>query len=697
MAKKRSILFLLIFSLIFSIISLRATEVKALSIPGVVVTPNVIGVAADYKITFTINSNMLQGGVFTILFPTGTGIPCSSCNPYILAANLKVNGVSCMQNGVGDTVARKLNIYSPIPINAGSQVVLFISRGARITNPTAEGAYTLQVSTNVEPGFVTSQSYTLGKSEVSTPKVNLSSNIVSGKAAYIISFNAGPMSPLQQGTDSVSIVFPAGTYVPPAIKGSSIVVNGVPVNRDLISPNDNTVNIPLPVDILPTANVVVQFTLDAGITNPSSAGQKTLLVYTSQDSTQVHSLPYNIQDISMLTTQVIATPLSPDGENGWYVSIPIIAFIPRGSVDSMPVVYYKIDDQGNYTTYSTPFTMPVGIHTLYYYTVNTAYGETEQVQSKKFKINPAPPKLDITQPQGDIQISTTDYLVKGSVSDLSNISTLTLNGNPVQVVDSSFEVDVKLQEGTNTLNFVCVDDAGNKTSVNLNITVSSVVPKISISSPLAMSQIQEDSINVQGSVDIPSNVTINGDTVTLNSDGSFSYPFSLVDATSGFVLIKIVATSTESGLSANKTITLIYNPKPKALEVKLTIGSTTAVIDPGSATLNSTTTLDSAPYVDPNTNRTLVPLRFIAETFGATVNWDEGSKTVTITLNHKEIKLQIGNSTAYINGEEETLDQPPVIINSRTMVPLRFIAEAFGATVDWDDTTQTILITYPLS
>jgi hypothetical protein len=58
----------------------------------------------------------------------------------------------------------------------------------------------------------------------------------------------------------------------------------------------------------------------------------------------------------------------------------------------------------------------------------------------------------------------------------------------------------------------------------------------------------------------------------------------------------------------------------------------------------------------------------------------------------KEIILKIGEATAYIDGAEYELDVPASIIDGRTMVPIRFVAEAMDSVVDWDGDTKTVII-----
>ncbi len=95
-------------------------------------------------------------------------------------------------------------------------------------------------------------------------------------------------------------------------------------------------------------------------------------------------------------------------------------------------------------------------------------------------------------------------------------------------------------------------------------------------------------------------------------------------------------------------------------------------------------------------NRTMVPLRKIFQLLGCEIEWDQETKTVTAHSTNKTIKLTIGEEKAYIiennNSKEITLDSAPVIIENRTLVPLRFISESLGRDVGWDQKNQTAVI-----
>jgi len=93
-------------------------------------------------------------------------------------------------------------------------------------------------------------------------------------------------------------------------------------------------------------------------------------------------------------------------------------------------------------------------------------------------------------------------------------------------------------------------------------------------------------------------------------------------------------------------------------------------------------------------NRTMVPLRFIIENFGGDIYWNSTDSSIKIVFPEKEILMWVNNSIAYINGKKYILDSPPIIIGGRTLVPVRFVVEALGAYVFWNSTDSGVTIIY---
>ena len=234
-------------------------------------------------------------------------------------------------------------------------------------------------------------------------------------------------------------------------------------------------------------------------------------------------------------------------------------------------------------------------------------------------------------------------------------------------------------------------EPSNEVSIEIKDTTP---PTITINSPEDGAETSDDFVNVSGTItdDLSGidSATINGNSLTLNSDGSFSTTVSL---TEGDNTITITATD-KAGNKATKTITVVYKPKTVITlqpdNPYMTVNGVQQEIDPGRGT---------KPVIIPKWGRTVVPIRAIVEALGGTIEWDGTERKVTINFNGTVIELWIDKPQARVNGEMKWIDPnnhdvKPIIINSRTMLPLRFVAESLGCTVQWDAATRTITITY---
>ena len=119
--------------------------------------------------------------------------------------------------------------------------------------------------------------------------------------------------------------------------------------------------------------------------------------------------------------------------------------------------------------------------------------------------------------------------------------------------------------------------------------------------------------------------------------------------------------------------------------LKMTLGKTDYTVN------GEKKAMDVAPII--RNARTMLPVRYVAEALGAEIAWDGNTSTATLKTADTEIKITVGAAEATVNGQAVKLDSPAFIESSRTYMPVRFVAEALGATVAWDGATSTATIT----
>jgi len=101
---------------------------------------------------------------------------------------------------------------------------------------------------------------------------------------------------------------------------------------------------------------------------------------------------------------------------------------------------------------------------------------------------------------------------------------------------------------------------------------------------------------------------------------------------------------------------------------------------------------DQKPYIDAN-SRTLVPMRAPMEAMGVKVDWDADKRQAILDNNNTKVVFTIDQKVYQVNGKNKTMDTQAIIMSGRTCIPIRYAAEAFGATVSWDAPNRTAVIT----
>lgn len=142
-----------------------------------------------------------------------------------------------------------------------------------------------------------------------------------------------------------------------------------------------------------------------------------------------------------------------------------------------------------------------------------------------------------------------------------------------------------------------------------------------------------------------------------------------------FVLVLLVCITVSAGADSDVIVSMqINNPV-------MQVNGISTEIDQGRGT---------TPVI--TGGRTLVPVRAIIEAFDGTVGWEESTRTVTLGKDGEKIQLVIDSKVARLNGAVHTLDVAPTVINGRTMLPIRFVAEGFNIAVAWNGRTQTVTL-----
>ena len=303
-----------------------------------------------------------------------------------------------------------------------------------------------------------------------------------------------------------------------------------------------------------------------------------------------------------------------------------------------------------------------------------------------------PPSITITSPQDNSYINKDTITVKGLASDsLSGVDKLIINGEEVSIKENGeFEKEITLSEGENKIKIEAYDKAGNKQEKTLTLFLDKTPPTINTYIP---DEIYEPSLTITGSVqDNLSGINflrINGEDITISSNGSFSHTLTLYEGENTITF----ELEDKAGNKTRETFTVSYIKKVKRIILKLQIGNKIMLVN------SEPVEIDVPPTIVEG--RTLLPIRWVAEPLGADVGWDGKERKVTVSLNDTTIELWIGKSTARVNGVEKPIDPNnpkvvPMIINGRTMLPVRFVAENLGCRVEWNSITKTVTIIYEI-
>jgi hypothetical protein len=633
------------------------------------VTPTNQLATAEYRVVFntsTTGSLTANTDKINVMFPDHVTLPSN-----VVPGAITVDGTPCINVSVS---GQTLSIVTPVSISISTQVTVDITQNFGIVNPDSTGSFDISVSTSNDASPV-GTTFSISQSQVTQPAVQLTTTSSGQTAGYTVSFVTGASGALSGGVDKINIIFPVGTTMPSSISTSAITINNIPTTY--ITINGTTVTITIPMSIDANSSVTVIISESAGIKNPVTGGSFTLYVNTSKEPSSVQSAPYIIV-VTPITT-ISVSPATPDGLNGFYRTKPTVTFTTTSSIDTNPTIYYYFDTNQPGIFGGQPIVVPEGIHTLYYYAVDNQQHQ-EQTKSMQFKVDTIPPQLTILTPQNNAVLNSKTVTVSGVVDPGSTIK---IDGQNVTVdANGNFSQDITISGDSAVINIVATDPAGNTAQDVLQVSVDTTPPILTVTTPVAFQEIHKLPVTVEGQTEAGATVTVNGNSVEVGSDGTFSYDLATLGE--GEISVIQVVAKDAAGNTTAKQISVKYI---KQTVLKLQVNNSSALIN------TETVSLTSPPII--RDNRTLVPLRFISEAFGAKLTWDPIFQIIDITLGNDTIRLQIGKNFASVNGTRVALDTAPIIVKGSTLVPIRFISETLGSDVLWDSETKTVTIIYP--
>lgn len=300
-------------------------------------------------------------------------------------------------------------------------------------------------------------------------------------------------------------------------------------------------------------------------------------------------------------------------------------------------------------------------------TVDFGLIEAEKVKPVKVRLsNYGDIDADVKLEASDEWIVATPATLKIDKAKRTDIE-ISLDPNKVKP-NMSYEGTVKITWGTNDFQMI---------SVLARIKPDTTPPEITVDQFTEVTnQLQ---YTISGNVEPGASVWVNNIAATVEGD-KFKATINLLPAPSS-TNVEVKATDkykNTAKINAGKIINILNS------KVILIIGSEKMYVNDKEVAIKPAPTIVAG--------KTLVPLRAVADAFGASVNWDANTRTATIVLREKTIQITLDKDTAIVNGEVKAIGSKAVNIGGRVMVPFRFIAEALGAKVDYNAETKSITL-----
>lgn len=501
----------------------------------------------------------------------------------IAGGDVEVDGIKVQPGGV--TVEEKtktVKIVVPPETKIGGRntvEVKFDSR-AGIRNPRKAGTYRVNVYTSKDSESV-GESYRVGMSLLS-PVVSVSPNQAGEKSQYSIGFTTSANGSLQAGKDYLYLEFPSDTYIPNGISTSYVTVNGFKAQAVDSSRSKRTVTIKVPygITIGDATYVSIVFKAEAGIKNPDKGGEYRLEVSTSADSSMVKSKAYTVVGKKEDETSDGTGSSAEDEDEKLKV---VLSAYGTGKYASVKVSF-QADAFGTlsrgdkiYFLFPSNFTVPGSI------------------KPEEVKVN---------------------GLITEGLERMGQALVVTLPGG---------------------------FDLINKEKIEISIN-----PGVGIKTPA--------------------------------QEGVYSFFLY-----SSREINKITDYKVKISNNVQDTEEEPGDKMPAEGNIVFKIGSKTAYH--GKKVIN----LDVSPTIIKDF--TVVPLRALGDALGAETAYDGATRTVTVKYAQKVLVFYIDSNLVKVNDSWVVADIPATLLNNRVMIPARFVSQSFGAAVVWNEEAREVIIT----
>lgn len=613
----------------------------------------------------------------------------------IIAGDVEINGVTALPGSVEvDTKTNTLRIMVPpeVKIRDREDVVIRIDSRAGIRNPRKSGTYNLGVYTSADT-VNASIKCQVGLS-ITTPVVFVNPNGAREKGQYTIGFTTSREGALAARDGRIYLEFPVGTSLPSSISRSQVTINGESVRTISTSSKNRTATLAIPdgIYIGDEAYVNIVFKTEAGIKNPTSGGEYQIIVSTSADQGKIKSRRYEIVGSDKVEEKIEVA--EPDFQLSSYrpgekVSLKIVfkegALGDLRAGDKLHVIFpvaYEISGVPRLDEVQINGEKPKELELVGQSLVITLPDiEFRTYDSTEIKINAG---IQNPTAEGDYNLLLCSSL---NNSPLYN-QIIKIRETVVGEGEELPWVELTAKESGEKAGYIIFFEhtAGDLVAgdtISLTFPTGTVVPANLSRSWIKINGEIPEKVNVVGNklvLTLPEELKIEGSvTILIDLQAEIENPLSggsyclVIETSQGYFALSEAYQIGEALVEWQEN------------EIVFQIDSKTVYL--GKTKIE----LDVAPVI--LEGRAAVPLRALGDALGAETDYEALTRTIKVKYQDRELFFYIDSKLVKVNDVWKAIDVPATLIDNRVMIPARFVSESFGAAVVWEEETRRVIIT----